>query len=184
MEKLQKIQTELKAPKWQFNAFGKYKYRNVEDIMESVKPLLEKYKCLITMSDEIVMVWDRYYIKATVSIQDTENKWVISTVWYAREEETKKWMDWSQITWSSSSYARKYALNWLLAIDDTKDSDHTNEHKEEKPEFTEEKFNNFKKWTDWKHKWEINEYLPKLKEKYKVSDEIAKRIDLFVNAIK
>lgn len=126
-EKLLNIQKELKAPKGQYNSFGKYNYRNCEDILEAVKPLLDKNKCTITISDELVLIGERYYIKSTAKIADVEDpEGIISTTAYAREEETKKGMDSSQVTGASSSYARKYALNGLLCIDDTKDSDTTN----------------------------------------------------------
>lgn len=123
-EKLTEIQTELKAPKGQYNSFGKYNYRNCEDILEALKPLLKKQSLVILLSDEVVMIGTRYYVKATATITDGEGK--ISTTAYAREEESKKGMDGSQVTGASSSYARKYALNALFAIDDTKDSDTTN----------------------------------------------------------
>ena len=137
-EKLLKIQTELKAPKNQFNAFGKYNYRSCEDILEAVKPLLAKNKATMTISDDVVIVGDRIYVKATVKLTDKENGQSIENTAFAREEQEKKGMDGSQITGASSSYARKYALNGLFLIDDTKDSDATNTHgKEEKK--TEEK---------------------------------------------
>ena len=123
-DKLLKIQTELKAPKNQRNDFGKYNYRSCEDIFEAVKPLLKKENLLLRMTDELVQIGERYYIKATAIITDgTET---IENTSYAREEETKKGMDGSQITGASSSYARKYALNGLFLIDDVKDSDTTN----------------------------------------------------------
>ena len=128
LTKLNKIQVELKAPKGQFNKFGNYKYRNSEDILEALKPLLEKYKAAINITDEITLIGDRYYIKATATLYDIESELFIDAVAFAREEESKKGMDASQITGSASSYARKYALNGLLAIDDTKDSDSTNKH--------------------------------------------------------
>lgn len=124
-EKLLLIQTELKAPKSQYNNFGKYKYRNCEDILESLKPILAKNKAAITISDEVVSAGDRFYIKATAKIVDAETGESVETTAYAREEESKKGMDGSQLTGSSSSYARKYALNGLFAIDDTKDSDYS-----------------------------------------------------------
>jgi len=127
---LVKIQAELKAPKNQVNAFGKYKYRSAEDIIEAVKPILSKYGTALVISDEVVQVSDRVYIKATATLLDnTDNS--ISVSGWAREEEVKKGMDAAQITGSASSYARKYALNGLFAIDDTKDADATNEHKDE-----------------------------------------------------
>lgn len=128
MKKLLLIQSELKAPKGQFNNFGKYKYRSCEDIVEAVKPLLKNHDCLLTISDELVNIGERYYIKATAKITDLESKESEIVTGYAREEEVKKGMDGSQITGASSSYARKYALNGLFAIDDTKDSDSTNKH--------------------------------------------------------
>ena len=125
MKELLQIQSELKAPKGQFNDYGKYKYRSCEDILEAVKPILKKCNCTLLLSDSLVYVGDRYYIKATATLVNADGKFV-STESYAREEETKKGMDASQITGASSSYARKYALNGLLCIDDNKDSDTTN----------------------------------------------------------
>ena len=123
-EKLLQVQLELKAPKNQKNTFGGYNYRSCEDIFEAVKPLLEKQKLTLRLTDELVNIGERYYIKATAILTDgTET---IENTAYAREEETKKGMDGSQITGASSSYARKYALNGLFLIDDVKDSDATN----------------------------------------------------------
>lgn len=137
-EKLMNIQAELKAPKNQYNEFGKYHYRSCEDILEGLKPLLKKYKATLTISDEIVQIGNRYYVKSTATLIDAENEvnfldgqGVISVSAYAREDEQKKGMDLSQLTGSTSSYARKYALNGLFAIDDTKDSDATNKHGKE-----------------------------------------------------
>ena len=131
--KLMNIQQELKAPKGQYNSFGKYAYRSCEDILEAVKHLLKKEKVVLTISDELQYIGNRYYIKATATLIDTESEATISNSAYAREEETKKGMDGSQITGASSSYARKYALNGLFGIDDNKDSDTTNiQSKEEK----------------------------------------------------
>lgn len=130
--KLVKIQAELKAPKNQMNAFGKYKYRSAEDIIEAVKPILFKHQTALLISDEVVQVADRVYVKATAMlIDDTNEELPIKVYGWAREEEVKKGMDAAQITGSASSYARKYALNGLFAIDDTKDADSTNEHKDE-----------------------------------------------------
>lgn len=132
VRKLAIIQKELKAPKNQYNNFGKYKYRSCEDILEAVKPLVNGIDCILTISDEIVMLGEgkdaRYYVKATAEI--TDGIVAISNTAYARESLDKKGMDDSQITGSASSYARKYALNGLLCIDDTKDAD-TNEHAEQ-----------------------------------------------------
>ncbi len=126
MKELIAIQSELKAPKSQFNKFGGYKYRKAEDILEAVKPLLNKQKCTLTITDDIVMVGNRIYVKATATIKNEKGECETTTGW-AREEETKKGMDGSQITGASSSYARKYALNGLFAIDDNADSDTTND---------------------------------------------------------
>jgi hypothetical protein len=128
MKKLLTIQSKLKAPKGQYNNFGKYNYRSCEDIVEAVKPILVEQNCLLTLSDELVNVGERYYIKATATIKDLETNESESVTAFAREEESKKGMDGSQITGASSSYARKYALNGLFAIDDNKDSDSTNTH--------------------------------------------------------
>ena len=125
-EKLANVQSALKAPKGQYNSFGKYKYRSCEDIVESVKPLLKQNGLLLNLTDSIELIGDRYYVKATAIIIDTTDGNMISVEAYAREEESKKGMDGSQVTGASSSYARKYALNGIFAIDDTKDSDSTN----------------------------------------------------------
>jgi hypothetical protein len=147
-EKLLKIQSELKAPKGQFNAFGKYKYRSCEDILEAVKPLLKEQGLVLTLSDEILPLGGRNYVKATATLSsendmqrertDTSSgihhyfrPTTLEVTAYAREEETKKGMDGSQITGAASSYARKYALNGLFLIDDAKDSDSTNDHGQE-----------------------------------------------------
>lgn len=130
-EKIVAIQSELKAPKNQFNSFGKYKYRSCEDILEGVKPLLNKYGLLQTIRDEIRMIGDRYYIEATVMVSGSEEKEVCHVTALAREPENKKGMDKSQITGTASSYARKYALNGMWLIDDTKDAD-TDEHQKQK----------------------------------------------------
>ena len=131
------LQNELKAPKSQMNKFGGYKYRNNEDILEAVKPLLLKYDFTLVLSDDVVLIGERYYVKVTAKLIDTiEGLWIENSA-LAREEETKKGMDASQITGASSSYARKYALNGLFAIDDTKDSDTTNDGKNETPKVNE-----------------------------------------------
>lgn len=129
-DKLLNIQTELKAPKGQYNSFGGYKYRSCEDILETVKPLLKANKVVLTITDGIELIGDRYYIRAAATITDAEGDESYTNIAYAREEETKKGMDGSQITGTASSYARKYALNGLFLIDDTKDAD-TNESKKE-----------------------------------------------------
>lgn len=127
MKELQIIQAKLKAPKGQYNAFGKYKYRSAEDILEAVKPIYLEQNCILTISDSIELIGDRYYVKATARLTNSEGAYFEASA-YAREDLTKKGMDESQITGSTSSYARKYALNGLFAIDDNKDSDYTNTH--------------------------------------------------------
>lgn len=131
MNKLLTIQTELNAPKTQLNKFGGYHYRSCEDILSAVKPLLKAHSCTLWLDDEMVLIGNRIYVKATATFIDGDIK-TISHGW-AREEETKKGMDSSQITGAASSYARKYALNALFLIDDTKDSDSTNDHGKDEP---------------------------------------------------
>ena len=131
-EKLAKVQAELKAPKGQFNSFGKYHYRSQEDILEAVKPILSRQGMTINLTDDIALVGERYYVKSTATVSDGTD--TISVTAFAREPSEKKGMDESQITGTASSYARKYALNGLFAIDDTKDSD-----TEEQPKPTIEK---------------------------------------------
>ena len=126
-EQLSNVQHELKCNKSLYNSFGKYSYRSTELIMEAVKPLLFSNDLCLIITDSIELIGDRFYIKATATIYNKEGE-QISTTAYAREEEGKKGMDASQVTGSTSSYARKYALNGLLAIDDTKDADATNTH--------------------------------------------------------
>lgn len=146
--KLQKIQSELVAPKNLFNKFGGYAYRSAEGILEALKPLLEKHGATLTINDRIVEVGGRVYVEATCNfISDGET---VSTCAYAREPESKKGMDESQITGACSSYARKYALNGMFCIDDAKDADATNDHgkaeppKQEKDEMIEKIVNSFK----------------------------------------
>lgn len=124
---LMAVQRDLKAPKGQQNKFGNYKYRSAEDIIEAVKPLLNENGLILNMTDDVVMVGERIYIKATVSVIDVANGDTVTTTALARESAVKKGMDDSQVTGTASSYARKYALNGLFAIDDTKDAD-TNEY--------------------------------------------------------
>ena len=123
-----KIQEELKAPKNQRNSFGNYNYRSAEDIIEAVKPIAHKYGYYLNITDEVVEVGGRIYVKATAALIPDEKGTIQQSIGWAREEETKKGMDGAQITGAASSYARKYALNGLLAIDDTKDADATNTH--------------------------------------------------------
>ena len=129
-EKLNKIQLDLKAPKNKRNNFGGYQYRDLSGILEALKPLLQKYKCAIFLSDNVVTKEDRTYIEATAIIVDCEDSTQFYCKGYAREDESKKGMDLSQLTGSCSSYARKYALNGLLAIDDSRDMDSIDNTKE------------------------------------------------------
>ncbi len=130
--RLSAVQTELKAPKSKRNTFGKYNYRSCEDILEAAKPILARHGLLLTISDEIVMLGDRYYIRAEATIRSTDktDTDIIVNTALARESPDKKGMDDSQITGTASSYARKYALNGLLCIDDTKDAD-TDEYRDQ-----------------------------------------------------
>lgn len=135
-EKLMLVQTELKAPKGQYNSFGKYKYRSCEDILEAVKPLNAKHGVVLTVGDEVVEISNRFYVKATATFVDIESGEKITNTALAREDDAKKGMDGSQITGTASSYARKYCLNGLYCIDDTKDAD-TDEYRhqqERKPQ--------------------------------------------------
>lgn len=123
LKKLSELQNELRCPKSQYNRFGNYSYRSCEDVLESLKPLLVQYGLTLTISDEIVQIGDRYYVKATATVRDTESDKSISVSAYAREPLESKGMSEPQITGSASSYSRKYALNALFLIDDVKDSD-------------------------------------------------------------
>jgi hypothetical protein len=159
---LAEIQEKLKAPKNQRNNFGNYSYRSCEDILEALKPIINPMGFWVTLNDEIVQVGERYYVKATATITNGKDSWFNTA--YAREEESKKGMDGSQVTGASSSYARKYALNGLLSIDDTKDSDATNTHgKDEKPTITAPKISEDKRWI-------TDEQFSKLCEQVKAGD--------------
>jgi hypothetical protein len=125
MQKLINIQKKLKAPKDSYNSFGGYKYRSCEQILEAVKPLLAEENCELILTDDIILIGDRYYVKASAHLSDGTDYKIVTA--FAREDEKKKGMDGSQITGTASSYARKYALNGLFLIDDTKDAD-TDEH--------------------------------------------------------
>ena len=127
-EKLTEVQNELKAPKSKYNSFGKYNYRSCEDILEAVKPILKAKRLAMTVKDDVFNIGERFYIMATVTVFDCESEEKVTTTAYAREDTDKKGMDGSQMTGSSSSYARKYALNGMFAIDDTKDADSWNTH--------------------------------------------------------
>ncbi|MCC0679517.1 ERF family protein [Clostridioides sp. ES-S-0005-03] len=141
--KLVNIQSALKAPKNQFNSFGKYNYRSCEDILEGLKPILKEEKALVILDDKVVQIGTRFYVEATATLIDAETGETVSVKALAREDETKKGMDLAQVTGSVSSYARKYALNGLFCIDDTKDSDATNTHGKEqkKREVSEDELN-------------------------------------------
>lgn len=136
MERLIKIQQELKAPKDQYNSYGEYKYRSAEGILEAVKPLLKETNTVLTITDEVIQLGERYYVKAIVTLYDEGGKEIHHCCAMAREQDIKKGMDSAQITGSTSSYARKYALNGLFAINDVLDPDATNKHgKEEAQEY-------------------------------------------------
>ena len=136
-EKLMAVQTKLRAPKGQYNSFGRYSYRSCEDILEALKPLLAEVGAIVNISDEVKLIGDRFYVEATAMFLDCETGDSVVARASAREDETKKGMDLAQVTGSVSSYARKYALNGLFAIDDNKDSDATNTHnKDIKPNMT------------------------------------------------
>ena len=136
-EKLMTVQTKLRAPKGQYNSFGRYSYRSCEDILEALKPLLAEVGAIVNISDEVKLIGDRFYVEATAMFLDCETGDSVVARASAREDETKKGMDLAQVTGSVSSYARKYALNGLFAIDDNKDSDATNTHnKDIKPNMT------------------------------------------------
>lgn len=162
MEALTKIQSELVAPKDLYNKFGNYHYRSAESILEALKPLLSKYNAELIISDDVVCVGDRVYVKATVSITDGKETKTVTA--FAREPSERKGQDTSQITGATSSYARKYALNGLFLIDDNKDAD-TEENKNEaderakqegcvsntqktRPSYTKEQLEKMKKWND------------------------------------
>lgn len=163
MKELVSIQSKLKAPKNQRNSFGNYNYRNAEDILEALKPLLKESECYLTISDDIIVVDDRFYVKATATITNKEDK-SVSVSAFARETLSKKGMDESQITGSTSSYARKYALNGLFCIDDTKDSDHNCKHDDKETE--EDKRNN-----------EICGYIKAVTTKF-TDDRLSKLLDM------
>lgn len=131
-KKLAFVQQKLEAPKGQYNNFGRYKYRSNEDILEALKPILDEANCALVQSDEMILLGDRYYVKATSRLIDNDNGEDVFNTAYARESLTKKGMDESQITGSCSSYARKYSLSGLLCIDDNKDVDSYNKHDNEK----------------------------------------------------
>ena len=173
-EKIIIIQANLKAPKNQFNSFGKYKYRSCEDILEGVKPLLNEWGLQQTISDSIVNVGDRYYIEATVTVSDGDKD--VSVKALAREPQNKKGMDESQITGTASSYARKYALNGMWLIDDTKDGD-TDEHQKQKSKPSKPVLNsNNPKWEDVVHKVATGTDITTVKKHYTISEKDAEKL--------
>ena len=141
-EKLAAIQQELKAPKGQYNSFGKYKYRSCEDILEAVKPICAKHKTALVLLDDIREVSGRFYVVAQAQLHDCESDNAVTSTAFAREPDEKKGMDDSQITGTASSYARKYALNGLFCIDDTKDAD-TDEYKQQEKKPSKEEMDAF-----------------------------------------
>lgn len=168
-QKLHQVQQDLKAPKNQYNSFSKFNYRSCEDILEALKGPLKNAEADVLISDEIVLVGERYYIKATALFVDTTSGETVSATAFAREEDSKKGMDASQLTGSTSSYARKYALNGLFLIDDAKDAD--SRYGDDKPEVTPPKTNG-KSPTVNKAK---SEWLRKITDAGKVLDDDKKR---------
>jgi hypothetical protein len=170
-KKLLLVQSQIIAPKKQFNKFGNYYYRNCEDILEAFKPLGKATNSLIKIEDKIVQIGGRYYVEATAHFIDIDTGKKVTNVAYAREEENKKGMDASQVTGATSSYARKYALNGLLAIDDTKDSDTTNTHEKKAPKTRDELIKEF----DFEMKRTGKE--PTKETKYIKTEELIKGIE-------
>ena len=162
MDALKKIQQELKAPKGQYNSFGKYKYRSAEDILEAVKPLLGKFDALLTLSDEIIEVGGRIYVKAIATFQSGGDTVIVTA--FAREPDEKKGMDDSQITGTASSYARKYALNGLFLIDDTKDADTDEYRKQTEGKQTEDKPKKPTKKTEQSTSDDVKSGVPKINQ--------------------
>jgi hypothetical protein len=175
MDKLIKIQKELKAPKNQRNSFGNYNYRSCEDILEAVKPLLEQSGLLLTISDDIVQLGDRFYVKATAIIIDGDKQVSVSA--FARESLDKKGMDTAQITGACSSYARKYALNGLFLIDDTKDADEQDNTQTNKPPVEPKKTNTTKTIGIEDLTFEQYKKMPKDKQE-KIKEYFAKKLEL------
>jgi hypothetical protein len=179
IERLSKIQNELKAPKGQRNTFGNYNYRSCEDILEALKPILLKHGCSIIINDDIVLIGDRFYIKSKVTLYSNEGESLEASA-FARESLDKKGNDAAQVTGATSSYARKYALNGMFAIDDTKDADATNEHGKE--EIKKEVYG-FKEQPKIKEINAKNSATPAqvnaLKKKFPMKDEEMKKIFTF-----
>jgi hypothetical protein len=167
---LNEIQVTLEAPKNQFNKFGNYKYRNCEDILEALKPLLKELKSVIIISDSIEVIQDRFYVKATAKLIEIEGGTFVENIAYAREELTKKGMDGAQVTGATSSYARKYALNGLLLVDDSKDADSMDNSKEEAPQ--QQQDNDDKPWLNAGA--ELNSLIARAKQDGLTGDETLK----------
>lgn len=185
LEKLSMVQNELKAPKSNKNTFGNYKYRSCEDILESVKPILAKNRLSLVLTDTLENIGERYYIKATTKLYDLDSEVILENTAYAREEESKKGMDGSQITGTASSYARKYALNGLFNIDDTKDAD-TDEYTKRTTKSDKELINDLpinegqKQMIADKYAEQLPAYLMKIKKK-KLSDLTFSEAEEFMN---
>jgi len=184
---LNKVQTELVAPKSQFNKFGKYNYRSCEDILEGVKPHLKSHNCVIIISDSVEMIGDRIYVKSIAKFIDGESGDSVECTAYAREELSKAGMSEGQITGSTSSYSRKYALNALLLCDDSKDADTMESSKEEAPQQKQFEDDPSKEWMDNINKTKIINYakdkgmsaeqaVQYSRTKFKVSKQIAEEI--------
>jgi hypothetical protein len=183
---LNEIQVTLEAPKNQFNKFGNYKYRNCEDILEALKPLLKELKSVIIISDSIEVIQDRFYVKATAKLIEIEGGTFVENIAYAREELTKKGMDGAQVTGATSSYARKYALNGLLLVDDSKDADTMDNSKEEAPQQKQYEDDPNKEWLDditqlvafcKTHNLSPSDAVAQGRKKYKISKVKAKEIE-------
>ena len=177
LEKLFKIQQELKVPKNQRNTFGNYNFRNCEDIMEASKPICEKHNSLLTCGDKVNQIGERYYVEATATLYDLDSGESISVTASAREEDTKKGMDASQITGASSSYARKYALNGLLQLDDNKDAD-TNEYQKQQKSQTTSKPQQQNKLISDAQKKLINTLLSQTEDRDKIKQELYKEFNI------
>ena len=180
LKKLNIIQFELEAPKNQYNSFGKYKYRSCEDILEGLQPLLSKHGCVVTLSDSIKAVGDRIYVEATATIYDCESGQELSNTASAREADQKKGMDSSQVTGATSSYARKYALNGLFAIDDEKDADtrDNSQSGQQQPEDNKEWLNDVQGFICWakENGYDADTALKQARSQYKVSKKAAEDI--------
>ncbi len=166
MEALNKLRSELAVGKSRFNKFGNFKYRSQEDILEAVKPLLAKHKLFMTITDDMVMLGDRFYVKATITVQEYDGSFTVTSTGYAREPEHKKGMDEPQVTGTASSYARKYALNGMYLIDDTQDAD-TNAYHEQTDKAPYDMSNSVKKMERCK---DLNELQVLWKKLYKEFD--------------